>query len=470
MTLRDSEPKALNAIFRVGHAMPKLLGRHAIVVGAGIGGLVTAKALSAHFEAVTVLERDAVPSEPIPRAGTPQARQIHVLLKGGLDALIEFLPELETRLEQAGAVRVRVGSQARLELPGFDPFPLRDLGFDFLSMTRPILEFVMRRLIEKQSNIALISRCRVTQLLESADRTAVIGVRYDDAHRRGIELAADFIVDASSRGALTLELLDRVGLPRPEEMQIGIDLHYATALFRIPTSAPPDWRAVLHRPSAQSGRGGLLVPVENDRWQVNLTHMHGGKVPENVEDFIAFAGTLRTQTIHAAIKDAVPIGPIHRFVFPCSIRRRFEALERFPDRLLPLGDVICRFNPAFGQGMSVAAEEVCVLKRLIQARALANPLKGLARSFFAAIQDLLAAPWAVAESDFIFEKTRGQRPNDFFQRLNFNAALQRLAVEDAAVHRIMSEVSHLIKPSSALRGPQIVDRVTALMAATVSGQ
>lgn len=450
--------------------MPKLLGRHAIVVGAGIGGVVAAKALSAYFETVTVLERDALPSEPIARIGTPQARQIHVLLRGGLDALIGPFPELETRLAQAGAVRVRVGTQVRLELPGFDPFPRHDLGFDFISMTRPLLEFVLRRLIEKQSNIALISRCRVTQLLESADRTAVIGVRYNDADGRGTELTADFIVDASSRGELTLELLDRVGLPRPEEMQIGIDLHYATALFRIPTAARPDWRAVLHRPSVQSGRGGLLVPVENDCWQVNLTHMHGGTLPENVGDFVAFAGTLRTGTIYAAIKDGVPIGPIHRFVFPCSIRRRFEALERFPDRLVPLGDIICRFNPAFGQGMSVAAQEVSVLKRSIDARAFdADPLKGLARSFFAAIQDLLAAPWAVAESDFMFEHTRGQRPNDFCQRLNFNAGLQHLAAEDATVHRIMSEVSHLIKPSSALRDPQIVDRVTALMAATIPG-
>ena len=101
-------------------------------------------------------------------------------------------------------------------------------------------------------------------------------------------------------------------------------------------------------------------------------------------------GRCERQTIYAAIKDAVPVGPIYRFVFPCSIRRRFEALERFPDRLLPLGDVICRFNPAFGQGMSVAAQEVGVLRRLIEARTSnADPLKGLARSFFAAIQDFL---------------------------------------------------------------------------------
>ena len=190
-------------------------------------------------------------------------------------------------------------------------------------------------------------------------------------------------------------------------------------------------------------------------------------MPESVTEFVAFAGTLRTRTIHDAIENACPAGPIYRFGFPRSLRRHSEALDRFPERLLPLGDVICQFNPAFGQGMSVVAQEVCVLKRLIEARALeADPFKGLASSFFAAIQDLLAAPWAVAESDFAFEKTRGLRPNDLRQRLDFNSALQQVASRDAAVHQIMSEVTHLVRPSSALRDPEIVDRVMALMNAS----
>jgi 2-polyprenyl-6-methoxyphenol hydroxylase-like FAD-dependent oxidoreductase len=135
--------------------------------------------------------------------------------------------------------------------------------------------------------------------------------------------------------------------------------------------------------------------------------------------------------------------------------------------LLPLGDAICRFSPAFGQGMSVAAQEAGALRRLIEARTSnADPLKGLARPFFAAVQDFLTALWATAESDFIHEKTRGQRPNDFNERLNFNSAVQRVAAEDATVHQIMSEVSHLVKPSSALHDPQIVSRVMALMTAS----
>jgi hypothetical protein len=117
--------------------------------------------------------------------------------------------------------------------------------------------------------------------------------------------------------------------------------------------------------------------------------------------------------------------------------------------------------------MSVAAQEAGALKRLIELRSLEpHPLKGLARLFFADIEEFLAAPWAVAESDLTFEKTRGQRPNDFDQRMTFNAALQRLACADATVHQIMSEVSHLTKPSSALCDPGIVSRVTMLMAAS----
>jgi hypothetical protein len=117
--------------------------------------------------------------------------------------------------------------------------------------------------------------------------------------------------------------------------------------------------------------------------------------------------------------------------------------------------------------MSVVAQEVGVLKRLLEApTAGANPLDGLALAFFAAIQGVLAAPWSVSENDFIYDKTRGQRPKDFQQRLKFGFTLQRIAAEDADVYRIMMEVNHLVKPPSALRDPQIVSRVTALMSAS----
>ena len=93
------------------------------------------------------------------------------------------------------------------------------------------------------------------------------------------------------------------------------------------------------------------------------------------------------------------------------------------------------------------------------------PLEGLASDYLAQIQPLIEAPWAVAETDFVFPQTRGARPPDLERRLQFGAALMRLAAEDPQTHRIVMEVRHLIRPQSALREPELPKRVMALMAA-----
>jgi 2-polyprenyl-6-methoxyphenol hydroxylase-like FAD-dependent oxidoreductase len=134
--------------------------------------------------------------------------------------------------------------------------------------------------------------------------------------------------------------------------------------------------------------------------------------------------------------------------------------------LLPVGDAICRFNPVFAQGMSMAAQEAVILNRLLGKRAVdIDPLDGLASAFFAEIQSVLEAPWGVANSDFIYPKTRGQRPLDFERRLQFNSALVRLAAQDPSIHKLTFEVNHLLRPQSALRAPEIAERVARLMAA-----
>jgi hypothetical protein len=43
-------------------------------------------------------------------------------------------------------------------------------------------------------------------------------------------------------------------------------------------------------------------------------------------------------------------------------------------------------------------------------------------------------------------------------------ALTRLAAEDAAVHKLMLEVQHLLRPRSAYGDPVLVQRVLAKMA------
>ena len=444
--------------------MPARIGEQAVVIGAGMGGLAAAKAVSPFFERVIVLDRDALPEAPAPRIGTPQARHVHVLLASGERALKALFPGVGGDFVDAGAVTLRADRDLLVERPGFDSFPRRDLGVDIISASRPMIEWLCRRRLAQ--DVEIRSRARVVELIPSPDRRAVAGVRYEDAQGVTREVAADLAVDASGRAGPTLSFLERIGAPKPEQTEIGVDIGYASAIFE-PSAEARDWMGVVHfGMPPDKGSGGLILPIEQGRWLVSLGRRPAGEMPADVESFVAFARTLRTPTVYEALRTARPLSEITRFNFPGSVRRHFHKLDDWPRGLVPIGDSICRFNPLFGQGMSVAAVEATALGALLAARAgSADPLAGLGRDFLAQIQDVLESPWSVAVSDFAYAHTTGDPPPDLQQMLLYGEALVRLAAEDPETHKLMTEVGHLLKPPSVLGEPPIRERAMALMAA-----
>jgi 2-polyprenyl-6-methoxyphenol hydroxylase-like FAD-dependent oxidoreductase len=335
------------------------------------------------------------------------------------------------------------------------------------ALSRPAIEFAVRQRLRSHANISLRDRCRVGELLASADGTAVTGVRFEESRGASQELRADLVVDASGHGAPTLGLLRATGLPLPEETVIGIDVGYATGIFHVPSDAPTDWKSVLTFGglSPTSARGALLWPIEGNRWILSLAGRHGDAAPGDVDGFMAFARSLRTPTIYNAVKNARLDGAIARYGFRDNVLRHFERLEVFPRGLIPIGDSICRFNPVHGQGMSVAVQEACLLRDLLGPPSPpGDPLTGLAKVFFEKIPTLIETPWNVATFDFMHPATRGQRPADFETRIKFAAALTKLAADDPDVHRLTAEVQHLLKPRSVYRDPALLQRVLPLLA------
>ncbi|MET1028179.1 MAG: hypothetical protein ABWY00_13495 [Dongiaceae bacterium] len=443
------------------------VGRQAAVIGAGMGGLAAAVALANHFEQVVILERDELPARPRPRTGTPQDKQLHGLLAGGLRALGALLPGIANDLREAGGIRIDAGSDIRYEFPDCDPMPKPDRDYDMYLLTRPLLEFVVRQRVAQKTNVIVRQNCRVIEILPASDGAGASGVRYEsngDMHHR---LTADLVVDASSSGALTRTFLRANGQPLPEETIIGVDIGYATAIYTLPEGAMRDWKGVITLPVAPgSSRSAYFVRIENDRWTLGLNGRHDDKPPADPDGFLDYVRTLRTPTIYNAIRQGKLEGGILRFGLQQSVRRHFDRLGAFPRGLLPIGDAICRFNPIYGQGMSVASQEAQLLDDLLRRRARdANPLDGLGEAFFKAARPLIQAPWDMSSvPDFIYPDTRGERPADFDDTIAFSSGLYRVAFRDPVVRRLILEVQQLLQPPCILRDPALVQRVKAELA------
>ncbi len=436
--------------------------RQAVVIGAGIGGLAAACVLAGHFDRVLILERDRLPDTAAPRTGTPQARHVHGLLAGGLEALNALLPGFDHDLRRAGAVPLIGTLNVRIERPGFDPFPARDVGVKTYAASRALIEFVLRQRVAKIPGVEIHAPCRVSEILSSADGRAVTGVRCHDIDGQARVLRADLVIDASGRGALTLALLRATGRAPPPQTTIGVDIGYASAVYDIPHDPARTWQGVMTFPQApQSTRGALLLPQEGHRWALSVAGRGADKPPGDDAGFLDFARHLRTDSIYHAIRDAKRVGAIHRFVFAQSVRRHFEKVPDFPAGLLPLGDTVCVFNPVYGQGMSVAAQEALLLRRLLEkGHGQTNTSASLSQAFIAGLPALLETPWAMAAiPDFIFPQTVGERPPDLARRLRLGFAMLRLAARCPDVHKTITEVQHLLVPSSVYRSPVLMARV-----------
>jgi 2-polyprenyl-6-methoxyphenol hydroxylase-like FAD-dependent oxidoreductase len=435
------------------------LGRRAVVVGAGMGGLSAARVLADYFDEVIILDRDELTDDAAPRPGVPQGKHPHGLLGGGLKALENLFPGFGHELMRAGAEPMGPGFDMLYEIPGQDVWPRIKLSWPTYSMSRALIERTLRRQVERIRNIKIRPGCRVLNIVSDARVLAATGIRYESPSGNRKTLESDLIVDASGNGSLTVELLKTTDRRPAVETSIGVNTRYASALFER-VDIGNDYKGVFTFPDApEQCRGGLILLAENHRHQVVLIGRGNDIPPIDGDEFLSYARTLPTLSVYNAIKNAKSLTRISSFSFPESRWRHFAQVPDFPNGLLPIGDAICRLNPVYGQGMTVALQEAGLLFDLLRTSD-GNSLATLAPTFLTKAETLIAAPWAMsAVPDFVYPETTGERPADLEDRLNFQRALGRLAVHDAEVYELLTEIRHVLKPLSLLDDPSIVRRV-----------
>lgn len=430
--------------------------RSAVVVGASIGGLLAARALSETYDQVTVIDRDLLPEDPTSRRGVPQGRQLHVLLARGRDLLEELLPGLSDEIVALGGAHVDLHGDVHWYNDGhrMRRAPSTMIAF---GMSRPLLEHAVRSRVAALPGVTLLPATEVVGLTATADSGRVTGVRVrprtDDATESTIN--ADLVVDTGGRGSRSPVWLGQLGYePAPEQL-VRVDVTYVTRRYERRPEHLEGLLGTLSNASPLLPRAGIAAIQENDRFAVVMSGMLGEEPPMDDEGMIGYAESLSAPQIGALVRSAVPAGPPVRMRFPASQRRRYERLRRFPDGYLVMGDALCSFNPIYGQGITVAALEAVLLRRL-----LAGDTRDLARRFFRGAAKVIDGPWSISVgTDLRFPAVVGPRT----PMVRFvNAYLGRVHAAgsaDPVVAAAFLRVLNLIDPPTRLMAPSIMLRV-----------
>lgn len=428
------------------------IGEHAVVLGAGMAGLLAARALAEAYEWVTIVERDAMPPSGGQRKGVPQGRHGHVLLPRGQRVLEKLIPGLDEDLIDGGAVVADPGTEHRFTLGGHT-IRRRRGGDRAIQASRPFLEGCVRDRMAALPGVEFAGGCDAVGLV-TANPRSVTGVQIVRRTPGSAveEIRADLVVDATGRGARTSRWLEHLGhdpVPR-EEIKIGVA--YATRPLRLPVDALPD-KAVVVGPRPDRPRGMALVAVEGDRHLLTVAGLdREHRPPTDPVGFLAYAAQLAPPDVYEAIRAAEPLDDIATHRYPSDLRRRYERARRLPQGLLVIGDALCSFNPIYAQGMTVACLEAEVLRRC-----LAAGRRGLTRRFFRAAARALNDPWRMAvAADLSMPEVAGRRTpavrliNAYVDRVQASAAY------DAEVAEQLVRVIGLLDPPTALLRPSIL--------------
>ncbi|OUA54611.1 FAD dependent oxidoreductase [Bacillus thuringiensis] len=363
----------------------------ALVIGAGIAGLLTARVLSSHFEKVIVVEKDELPQKPSERPGTPQDFHPHRVLPRGEIIMNRFFPGYVDDLLNLGAHNVKNDKMIR-----FSPYGALELVIERkgAASSRALLEWTIRQRVQEIPNVHFYSKQAVTGLLASSDHKRVIGIHIQerDELKTKRTVLTDLVVDTCGRQSKLNKWLTSMGYDVPEPECLKVNFGYSTRYYKVPSHIKEKLSAISEGdPAKNVGAVGLLY-IEDNIAQA-LLFVAGGThyPPTNSKEYEKELDSLVTPMMRELIKELEPISVPRGFRAQESIRQHFEQMENWPSGLLVLGDAFCNFDPIYGQGMTVAAIEAEMLDTCLKEHSTHKP--GFEHKVLQRMQQAIEPAW-----------------------------------------------------------------------------
>lgn len=432
--------------------MSRVLGERAVVLGAGMAGLLTARVLADRYRQVVVIERDPITGATDARKGVPQGRHAHALLARGQRILEELFPGLQQELTDSGIYSCDLAGNLRWY---FNGAPLRQLDSGLLSVsaTRPQLEQHVRQRVSALPNVQLRDQTVVNGVESTDGGSRIVGVHVTGvADQAEPELiTAELVVDATGRGSRTPAWLAELGYQRPAEEKVKIDLAYTTRLFKLGSDPYGSDLSINSVARPENPRGAFFARLDEEVAMLSLTGILGDHPPRDDDGFLEFTKSLDAKEIYETVKGSVPVTDAVTFHVPASVRRRYDKLSRFPDGFLVIGDGVCAFNPVYGQGMTVAAMEAVALAEHLD-RGPVRPIR-----FFRELKPIVDVPWDIsAGGDLAFPGVDGKRTLKVRMGNAYISRLHSAAQRDGRFTKAFFRVAGLVDPPQALMRPRLM--------------
>ena len=308
----------------------------AVVLGGGIAGLLACAVLAREYDQVTLVERDRLPTEPGRAAGVPQGRHVHVLLSRGATAIDEILPGFLDGATRVGGVTADNLNQFHFEVDGHVLCQDDSTSDRVHLQSRPFLEGLVAARVRSLSNVRVLDRHDVVDLLWDATDTRVVGatVAPHAAPEKRLALGADLVVSALGRNGRVGAWLTEHGFDTPPDHELRIDLLYVSRLVRLDPTLLGGYRGVLVGPRRTRPAGLAIVQQENHTWIVTLEGFIAHHPPTEADEWLEAAVALTPPQCAAALREAEPITDISAHRFPSNLWRRYDKLDRFPGGLL----------------------------------------------------------------------------------------------------------------------------------------
>jgi 2-polyprenyl-6-methoxyphenol hydroxylase-like FAD-dependent oxidoreductase len=438
---------------------PNRLGEHAVVLGAGMAGLLAARVLSEFYDSVSVVERDRLPDYPCDRRGIPQGRHVHNFHSRGLQVLEELFPGLLEDLARAGAVVVDDGDLSNFYVRT-GPYEMRHSGkfadpaaLAFHMASRPFLEFRLRRRVKALPNVTFLDGHDVVEPIAATN--VVTGVRIIRRYNGFLTtLDADLVVDAMGRTARTPAFLESLGYDRPTENRAIAKVGYSSRQLSIPPGSVAQ-RLVFFNPGGGTP-GGLLLACEHDTWMLAVGQTtDAGEPPTDFDAMLALIERSLPPAIIEGLRRAEPLGEAVTYRHSAAIWRRYDQLSRFPSGLLVIGDALCSLDPTHGQGMTIAALEALTLRDCLR-----SGDARLAQRFFCATARYIGSTWAGNQArSRVTSPTRDRSSMRERLRNWISKAALNAAVHDIVLTERFFRVSNFIDPPSRLQDPALIPRI-----------